>query len=509
MRIYTPLFLVALLTFAGCSSPKPPDAGNAAPPAPTPAVAPAADAATEPADADMIARALKPWTGDFDAMVERRLIRALVPYSRTNYFVDEGGRQRGASYDALMELEKVINEQVGDKTRPVRILVVPVRRDQFLDYLQHGRADMALGNLIVTPERRKLITFSDPVVTGVDEVVVTSKDAPPVTSLDDLSGREVYVHPQSIYYTHLTDLNAQFSKAGKPPIKIVPADAQFDEEDILEMTNAGLYPVTVAKDYIARVWGEVLPNIAIHTDVVLSQDEDIAWAFRDGCPKLAEVVNAFIETHKQGTAFGNMLIARYFKDAKWIKNSTAENELKRFRSAVELFKKYGDEYDFDWLLLAAQAYQESGIDQSVRSPVGAVGVMQVLPSTAAGNPVNITGVDEDMDRNIHAGVKYMRFMMDDYFKDAHMDRPNKALFAFASYNAGPAKIAKLRKEAADRGLNPDIWFQNVELVAAQRIGRETVTYVANIYKYYVAYKMAVAQRQREANVKAAATKGAK
>jgi membrane-bound lytic murein transglycosylase MltF len=66
---------------------------------------------------------------------------------------------------------------------------------------------------------------------------------------------------------------------------------------------------------------------------------------------------------------------------------------------------------------------------------------------------------------------------------------DKALFAFASYNAGPARVQQLRKEAAKRGLDPNVWFQNVEYVAAEKIGQETVTYVSNIYKYYVAYRL--------------------
>jgi membrane-bound lytic murein transglycosylase MltF len=494
--------LLTVLLIASCGGSAPENAGKM--PA-APVAVPAESASTEPAEPEMIARVLKPWTGDFDAMVERRVIRAIVPYNRTNYFLDEQGRQRGASYDVLMELERVINEQVGDKTRSVRIVVVPVRRDQFLDYLKKDRADIALGNIGITPERRKLVTFSTPVAAGINEVVVTSKDAPPVASLDDLAGREVFVHPQSVYFEHLTALNVEFAKSGKPPVKIMPVDDQFDEEDILEMVNAGLYPTTVLRDYVARVWAEVLPNVAMHSDVVVNSGGEVAWVIRDGCPKLTEVVNEFIETHKQGTSFGNMIIARYFGSAKWIKNSTADSEVAKFQKAVDLFKKYAGEYKFDYLLVAAQAYQESGIDQSVHSPVGAVGVMQVLPSTAAGNPINITGIEADMDKNIHAGVKYMRFMMDEYFKDAQMDEVNKSLFAFASYNAGPAKIARLRKEAEERGLDPNKWFQNVELVAAQRIGRETVGYVANIYKYYVAYKMAVAINEKSTKAKAKLT----
>jgi membrane-bound lytic murein transglycosylase MltF len=136
--------------------------------------------------------------------------------------------------------------------------------------------------------------------------------------------------------------------------------------------------------------------------------------------------------------------------------------------------------------MMAQGYQELRLDQTVKSPVGAIGVMQVMPATAKELAV---GNVSQLDANIHAGVKYIRFMIDRYYADEPMDDINKGLFAFASYNAGPARVRQLRKEAAAKGLNPNLWFHNVDTIAAARIGAETVTYVSNIYKYYVAYRL--------------------
>ena len=142
--------------------------------------------------------------------------------------------------------------------------------------------------------------------------------------------------------------------------------------------------------------------------------------------------------------------------------------------------------------MAAQGYQESGLDQNVKSKVGAVGAMQVMPAT--GKDMNVGDITQ-IEPNIHAGVKYIRFVIDQYFKNEPMDRLNKGLFAFASYNAGPARVRQLRAEAQKTGLDPNVWFNNVERVAAQRIGRETVQYVSNIYKYYVAYQLALNETQ--------------
>ena len=165
----------------------------------------------------------------------------------------------------------------------------------------------------------------------------------------------------------------------------------------------------------------------------------------------------------------------------------------KFRQTVDLFKKYGDRYQFDYLLLAAQGYQESGLNQGVRSPVGAIGIMQVMPAT--GKELGVGDIYQ-VEPNIHAGAKYMRKIMEEYFSDASFDDLNRNLFAFASYNAGPNRIARLRKTAASKGYDPDVWFDNVERVVAEKVGQEPVRYVSNIFKYYVAYKLAVQHRAR-------------
>ena len=124
--------------------------------------------------------------------------------------------------------------------------------------------------------------------------------------------------------------------------------------------------------------------------------------------------------------------------------------------------------------------------------------MQVMPPT--GKELNVGDITK-IDANIHAGVKYMRFMIDRYYKDEPMDNLNKALMTFASYNAGPGRVRQLRREAEKRGLDQNVWFNNVERIASEKIGRETVTYVSNIYKYYIAYTLLTEQEERRAAAK--------
>ena len=440
----------------------------------------------------------KPWTGDFDGMAKRRQIRVLVVYSKTFYFLDQG-HQRGLSYDLLKEFEKYVNEKLKTGTLKIQVIFIPVRRDEIIPALVKGFADIAVANLTITPQRQEAVAFSDPWLTDVQELVVTGPAAPAVASIDDLAGKQVHVRKSSSYYESLVQLNGVFKKAGKPPIELMLADEIFQDEDLLEMVNAGLIPMIVMDSHKAQFWGQIFDDIKVHPDIAVRTGGEIAWAFRKNSPKLEAVVNEFVKGHKKGTLLGNMLFKRYLRDNKYVKNSVSEQELKKFRAMVQYFMTYADRYDFDYLMIGAQAYQESGLDQSKRSPAGAVGVLQVLPSTADDPNVGIPDI-EKLENNIHAGSKYLRFIVDRYFQDPAIDKVNRMLFAFAAYNAGPARISDLRKKTAKMGLNPNVWFHNVEMVAAEAIGRETVQYVANIYKYYIAYRMLTAQREAKENL---------
>ena len=442
----------------------------------------------------------KTMLGDFDEMVQLRTIRALVAYSKTFYFIDRG-RQYGISYEALKTFEKFVNKKLQTKTLKIQVVFIPVSRDELIPSLLNGQGDIAAANLTITTQRQKQVDFSNPFGSGVKELLVTGPSAPSIKSIDDLAGKEIHVRRSSSYYESLIQLNTSFKKAGKSQMKLVLADETFEDEDLLEMVNAGLIPMIVMDSHKAQFWKQIFDNITVHQDIAVRTGGEIAWAFRKNSPKLKAVVNEFVKRHKEGTMLGNILLKRYFKNTKFVKNALSETELKKYNSKVQLFKKYAGEYYFNYLMIVAQAYQESGLDHSKRSPAGAVGVMQLLPTTAKDPNVNIANI-EKLENNIHAGTKYLRFIIDRYFKDEPMDDVNKLLFAFASYNAGPARVKELRKKAAAMGLDPNVWFNNVEIVAAKSIGRETVQYVRNIYKYYISYQMVLIQAEKKQEIKA-------
>jgi len=444
----------------------------------------------------------KPFTGDFDALVKRRLIRVGVTFNRTHYFVDKG-QERGIAYESLKLFETDLNTRLKTGNLKVNLAMIPMTRDQLYPALTSGKIDMVAAMVTVTPEREKLVAFSVPTRTNVSEVVVTGPGAPAIASVDDLAGQEVFVRKGSIYDESIAQLNAQLKARGKPAVMITEAPAVLEDDDILEMVNAGLAPITVVDDYLAQFWSQVFTDLQVHNDVTLRTGGVLAVAFRKENPKLRDEVNTWVKKHGEGDAFRNVVERRYLQNVKYAKNAGADAERKKLQAVIELFKKYSAQYDLDFLLMAAQGYQESTLDQNVKSPVGAIGVMQVMPPT--GKELKVGDITQ-LEPNIHAGVKYMRFMMDQYYKDEPMDPLNKTLMTFASYNAGPGRIRQLRRETEKRGLNPNVWFGNVERVASERIGRETVTYVSNIYKYYVAYRLITDQQQRRSAAKAEVAK---
>jgi membrane-bound lytic murein transglycosylase MltF len=443
---------------------------------------------------------MQPWTGDLDGMIERRLIRVLTVYSKTFYFVNRGV-QMGAVPDIFRVFEEDLNKKLAKEGKlkqkhfKVRIVFIPVARDELLPALAAGKGDIAASSLGVTEERRKLVDFSAVMVPNVTVLLVSGPTSPAISSVDDLAGKEVFVRKSSVYYELLTALNQRFAKENKPAVIIKEAPEVLEDEDLLEMVNAGLVPLTVTTDFLASFWKQVFPKLKVYTGAPLLTGGNIAWAIRKDSPQLKAVVDDFAARHAKGTSIGNQILARYLKNAKYVKDAASEAERKKFLALTQYFQIYGDKYDVDWLLMGAQGYQESQLNQAVKSPVGAIGVMQVMPKT--GKDLGVGDITE-VQANIHAGVKYMRLMIDQYYEKEPMTKLDKVLFAFASYNAGAGRISQMRKEAARRGLDPNVWFHNVEYVAAEKIGPETVTYVSNIYKYYIAYKLIMeARAERE------------
>lgn len=444
----------------------------------------------------------KPWKGDFDQMLERRMIRVLVPYSRTLYFVDKG-HERGITAELVRDFERYLNTKYAKQLgkRPLTVYLVVTTRDKLLTGVAEGLGDIAAGNLTATDERRAIVDFLAPTDRKpVQELIVTGPASPQAATLDDLSGKTIHVRKATSYYESVLAFNERMKKAGKAPAKIVELPVALEDEDVLEMLNAGLLEFAVVDDWKAKMWVQVLPKIHVREDLVLRAEGYTGWAIRKGSPRLTEVATDFYVNEVKKKGVHDKRQTAYHKRIRQIHNNTAGAEYKRFEETLKMFEKYGAKYGFDPLMLAAQGYQESRLNQEARSHVGAIGVMQIMPETGKGLGV---GSIHEVEPNIHGGAKYMDQLMTRHFPDAKFSEEARPLFAFASYNAGPGRIAQLRKEAAKRGFDPDKWFNNVELVVAEKVGMETTTYVRNIYKYYASYRLtmearAAARKAREA-----------
>jgi len=436
----------------------------------------------------------RPWQGDLDGMAERRAIRVLVVSGGPQFFYDRG-KPRGITAELLDKFHQSVNEKLNRGLDAVEIIPMPVSRDRLLPALLAGKADLIAADLTITASRAEQVDFSIPTARDIDEILVFSSGASQgIDSIDDLAGHAVYVRRSSSYFEHLTAINEDFAQRGLDVIQIEAANELLRTQDIVEMLNAGLINATVLDSLRANYWKQVFPDIEVREDIAISTGTNIAWAFRKNSPQLSGTVNEFVRKNRQGTLLGNILLKRYLRDAKWVLNATSDARLEQLRPLLEVFQEGASIAELDPLMLVAQAYQESELDHSKVSPVGAMGIMQIKPSTAADKNVGFDDISS-LSNNVNAGATYMRFLMNRYFAGEEMDDLHQWLFGLAAYNAGPARIQRIRRQAASEGLDPNLWIDNVELVAARQIGRETVSYVRNIFKYYVAYRMAWEERR--------------
>ncbi|MEP6389533.1 MAG: transglycosylase SLT domain-containing protein [Halioglobus sp.] len=431
------------------------------------------------------------WTGDLDGMLERRVIRVLTVYGAGRYYLDNG-EEKGIVAEVMGRFEDAVNDSMDNGHVRVHVIVIPVARDQLIPALLEGKGDIASAGLSITPERLTEVDFSIPSSKPLSEILVTGPSAPPLETIEDLSGQTVHVRVSSSYRMSLENLNERLVAQEKEPVVIEPMSELLEDDDLIEMVNAGLLPWVIVDEYKPQLWDGVFTNLTVRNDIVFREGGRIAWAFRKNSPQLASAANAFLRKNREGTMIGNIMRNRYIRDFDWAANALSSDEYARFEELESIFRTYGEQYGIEYLLAAAQGYQESRLDQSVRSGAGAVGVMQLLPSTASDDKVDIDNIHE-VDANIHAGIKYLHYLRDRYFDDPDIDQLNQTLLALAAYNAGPARMINLRAKAEAQGYNPNMWFDNVELIAAKEIGRETVQYVANIFKYYLSYRMVAMQ----------------
>ena len=449
----------------------------------------------------LIKKVLEAQTGDLDEMLKRKTIRVLVVNSEAFYGIEKG-KASGLYHHAIAALEKQINERYPQKNKYIKtkLIPIPVTREFLIPALNAGYGDIAMADNTITKRRQEQIDFTDAFASGINEILVTSSEQKGIKSFEDLSGKEVYVKPSMSYLDSLLQVSETLVYKGLDPIIIRALPAELESEDILDLVNDGLIGITIIDDYKAEMWSAVYKNMVLHKEITFRENSELALMLRKESPLLKEELNRYIKIHQVGKRFAKVATAKYIESLKSSKSRTKGISKDKFESLRKTFKKYATQYELDPLILMAQAYQESRLVAKARSHVGARGIMQLMPAT--GKQMKVGNIN-NTDANIHAGTKYHKLLKEHYFSDKAISEADRTLFIFAGYNAGPNKINRLRKKAKARGLNPNVWFDNVEVIAAEVIGRETVQYIQNIYNYYVSYTMMRIQTEAKLRAKLA------
>ncbi|MGI9371272.1 MAG: transglycosylase SLT domain-containing protein [Hyphomicrobiales bacterium] len=450
--------------------------------------------------AEVLLEARKEWTGDLQGMKERGFVRVLTVFNPLMLSYD-GANQSGLVVDMVNVIEKELNKGSKGRAR-LNVIVIPVPRDRLLPDLIAGHGDVVMANLTVTAQRKERVDFAAPVFKDVKELLVTGQKYTDITNLEDLGKAAIAVRPSSSYFENLELLNKRRSKEGKNPLTVEPADEFLEDFDILDLVNSGATSATVVDSHKAKLWSQFFDKIVVHENIAISEAGTVAWAIRKNSPELLTFLDKMSEKLRQGSMIGNTLVKRYLGKSKKLEAAINQQLNDEHEKVFTIIQKYAGEYGFDWLLITAQGFQESRLDNKKRSKAGAVGVMQVLKSTAKDPNVAIPNV-EKLEDNIHAAIKYSSFLSKRYFSDPEITPFDRVLFTLAAYNAGPGNISKARKAAARMNLDPNQWIGHTEVAAAKTISREPVIYVRNILKYFVSYSNSDMMRKfREEHVKA-------
>ena len=434
------------------------------------------------------------WSGSYSEMLQRGEIRLAVPYDRTIYINDKG-TPRGLSVEISKGLARWMNAKHANqlKGKPLSVKLVPTQSAELLNSLTTGRADIALGDIGLyepIPNSRAFIVNHASRVE--QEVLVTGPSSLPLQKMTDLSGQTVYGSRNTNFKTTLSSLNKELTRAGKLPVNLISPLGDLDDEDLLEMLNSGLISYVIIGDWKFKLWQSIYKNIAVHEDLSVQDAGWVGWVVRSTNRDLNDDLLAFYQSSDYEKSRSAFRQEDYKEHLKGLKDPIDKTAWARFESMRPLFERFGAEYKLNPLFIASLGFQETLLNQSAVSSVGAIGVMQLMPATGMSLGV---GDIHLLEPNIHAGADYMNQLISKYFPDAKFTGNNRSLFAVASYNIGPNNVAKARDQAKQFGFDPDQWFGNVEFIATERMGYEPMIYVRNVYKYYTSYRLKLGEIQ--------------
>jgi membrane-bound lytic murein transglycosylase F len=460
------------------------------------------------ADAFLIERAMtghtrQTFAGDLDGIKKRKVLRVLTRNNGVTYYLHRGV-QLGFDYELVKKMAKDLGVRLE--------VVVPPKASDLIGWLNDGRGDIIAAAWTITDKRAAQIAFSTPYL-HVDELLVGKQGAAgnPAT-LAEIKGKTIAVRKGSSYAATLASLQAEHG-----PFTVTEVPANVETETLLAQVAAGEVALTVCDSHILAVEQAYRPELVQLVKLTQAPDgaldargkprdeaRSIAFGMRKDAPELQAFVNRWVKKNYRGLEY-NVIKNKYFKNARRAAEQGAarEQEKDRISPYDDLIKKYAAQYQLDWRLMAAQAYQESRFNPQAKSWVGALGLFQVMPAT--GKEMGFVNL-KDPEIGTHAGIKYMHRMIDAF--EPTLPLKQRVRFALASYNAGRGHVIDARRLARQKGWDPDRWFDNVEkamLLLKERKyarkarhgycrGDEPVQYVSKIQSRYDAYAAAFPER---------------
>ncbi|MBH3413629.1 transglycosylase SLT domain-containing protein [Pseudomonas putida] len=418
---------------------------------------------------------------DLQQIRSTKVLRVLVNQSR-NSSGEIKGEPVGIEYYRLRGLEHYLNARAGDGQQ-ISLKIIPRAKEQLLGALQRGEGDLAAPGELLDPALTGGVNSSAPVLDQVPLLLVGRKGERSYTRAEQLSGRTVALTSASAAGAVIQQLNQQLALRKRAPIKIEWVDATLAVEDVLEMVQAGIYPLTMVERPIAQRWARVMPNLRLDTRVQLGQAQAMRWYVRRDATMLLAAVDRFLQGYhapeNQDAAF-----ERIYRRQYRVHNPLAGKDRQRLNSLRPVLQKHAEAQQIDWLNLAALAFKESALNPAARGSGGAHGLMQITPSAAQRVGVSDTG---SVDGNVQASARYLALLRRKFFASPQINERERMAFVLAAYNLGPERVQAMRAEARKRGRNGNQWFFQTERIAMEQVGMGPVNFVNSVNKYFLAF----------------------
>lgn len=410
-----------------------------------------------------------------------KVLRVLVNQSR-NSSGQVRGEAIGAEYHRLHAFENYLNGFAA-KGQPIKLKIIPRAKEQLLGALQRGEGDLVAPGELMQLRPSASVTTSGPVVANVPFVLVASKGGRRYARVEQLAGKTLALASGSAAGLAVEQLNTQLAARKLAPIKVEWVDPSLAVEDVMEMVQAGIYPMTVMELPIAERWAKVMPKLRVERRVAFSAPGSMSWYVRRDAPLLSASVDRFLASYK-APADIDAAFVKVYRGLYKVHYPLARADRQRLEQLRPVLQRHARQQNMDWLNLAALAFKESQLDPTAKGASGATGLLQITPSAA--RRVGVGNIQQ-LDNNVQAGARYLALIRRKFFSSNKLNERERMAFTLAAYNMGPERVQAMRKEARKRGLNPNQWFFQTERIAMEQMGMGAVSYVNSVNKYYLAF----------------------